>query len=92
MKWWYWIYLPEAQAVALGFTHAGRIFGVPAWLYSPENDDNMVVACPKFVPLQLYAMVMDAICWTIAALGAVDVETPLTFLRPIGPNPSRVDV
>lgn len=83
MKWWHYLYLPEAQAAALGFTHSGRIFGVPAWLHEDDGYE-FVVACPKVVPLQFYAMLMDALFEVLATLFMVDVDTPLSFTRRIG--------
>lgn len=85
MRWWHYIFLPEAQAANLGFTHSGRIFGVPAWLMEAVSEDgeDVIVACPKFVPLQLYSMVMDALLWTMAYITALEFETPYTLVRPI---------
>lgn len=81
MKWWYYIYLPQGVAAQLGFTHHGTIYGVPGYLAQIDEETNM--ACPKFVPLQCYAIVMDNIFEFLSHFLPEDVvvNTPMTFGR-----------
>lgn len=56
------LYLARARAVAIGFTHEGTLFGVPAWMRDVDGDPegDPVIACPKVPVLQLWAMLADA--------------------------------
>lgn len=53
------IYITRGRARALGFTHEGKLFGAPAWMTT--EGPEVFLACPKFVPLQLWAMLADAV-------------------------------
>ncbi|HEY1035526.1 MAG TPA: hypothetical protein VGE09_11155 [Pseudoxanthomonas sp.] len=56
------LYLTRARAIALGFTHEGTLFGVPAWMRDVDGDParDPIIACPKVPLLQLWAMLADA--------------------------------
>ena len=84
MRWYHYLYLPEATAAQIGFTHSGRIFGVPAWIN--DDDPDGIIACPKFVLLQFYAMAMDALFEFVALTFDATLTTPYVALRSIQPG------
>lgn len=55
------IYLTPVRARAVGFTHEGLLFGLPAWFY-PGSETEEFMACPKLPALQLLAMLLDKAC------------------------------
>jgi hypothetical protein len=51
------LFITEADALAAGMTHHGRLFGVPAWVRpTPDGVDG----APKFLPLQAWCWMADA--------------------------------
>ena len=77
------LYLTQARAIALGFTHQGRLFGVPAWMRDVEGEAP--ICCPKIVALQFYAMAMDRLFELVAGSMSEEMElvTPLRVIRRI---------
>lgn len=77
------LYLTEARAIALGFTHEGRAFGVPAWLAEPEAEE--VIVCPKVPVLQAWAMLADCLLELASGLIHADevLEAPIHATRPL---------
>lgn len=53
------IWISEARAIELKFTHEGRLFGVPAWM--DAFDPAVITAVPKVPVLQLYAILVDTV-------------------------------
>lgn len=86
MPWTDLIYLSERRAQQLGFTHHGRIYGVPCWI--AEKGPDQVVACPKITLLQLYAMAASWVFdqFTYFMMEDDELITPLFFGREI-PQP-----
>lgn len=78
-----YLYLTRVRAVELGFTHEGRIFGVPCWMQDVDSDTP--ICCPKVVALQFYAIAMDWLFDAFAAGMPEDTElaTPLYVIRRI---------
>lgn len=52
-------YMSARDALADGYTHHGRIFGVPVWLAHPDSNEPRIAA--KWVPL-------DALIFALAIL------------------------
>lgn len=52
-------YLTRARAAALGFTHEGALFGIPAWIMNPASEAPLI--CPKVPALQLACIALDAV-------------------------------
>lgn len=79
MNWLDLLYLTKSRAKEYGFTHEGRIYGVPAYLVS--LDPERVGACPKIVVLQLYSLFMDYMFAALANFCSEDTEimTPIVF-------------
>lgn len=77
------LYLTRARAIALGFTHEGSLFGVPAWLIG--EDDEMLFGCPKVPALQLWALVADLAyeCATWFMFTDQVLEAPVYVYGPI---------
>lgn len=77
------LYLTRARAIALGFTHEGRLFGVPAWMRDVNSEAP--ICCPKILVLQFYAMACDWVFESFAAGMPEDatLETPLVVTRRI---------
>lgn len=50
------IYITRATAKAVGLTHEGTLYGVPAWFEGDDADSEVTMATPK-VPL------LHAWCW-----------------------------
>lgn len=80
------IYLTKAQALALGLTHHGSIFGIPAWVADAGDE---VIGVPKVPALAAFTVALD---WLMdAALyflpDDVALETPLKVGRPIEVSP-----
>lgn len=77
------LYVTEADAIAAGMTHEGRMFGVPAWL--AVTDENEVTGTPKVPVLNLWCLLIDALME--AATYFLDsetcVETPIYLGRPL---------
>ena len=61
------------DAKRVGMTHEGTLFGVPAWM---TNDDECVMAVPKFVPFN---------AWTLFASFLFDVAADILCNRNTGP-------
>jgi len=83
--WADYLYLTEARAKEIGFTHSGSLYGVPAWIMD-EGDEEELKACPKVPALQLYAIAMDTLFDWLTYFIHEDqvVETPIVMTRPIG--------
>ncbi|WP_426287506.1 hypothetical protein [Luteibacter sp. E-22] len=77
----FWI--SENRAREFGFTHHGRIYGIPAWI--SEEGPDVVMACPKVGVLQVVAMTADTIFEGLSWLMPADryVETPMHIGAPI---------
>ena len=45
-------YMTKADALRHGFTHHGRMYGVPIWIAEPHSEGPMVAA--KFVPFEMW--------------------------------------
>lgn len=56
------LYITRERAQALGFTHEGTLFGVPAWFVATGNEDPEPLSCPKIPALQAYAVVASLLC------------------------------
>lgn len=52
-------YITKKKALAMGFTHEGRLFGVPAWFLGDLYGVECVVASPKFLPLTAWCWLAD---------------------------------
>ena len=50
------IYITEQEALEMGFTHEGTLFGVPAWF---AGDEDCPWAVPKFLPFVLWIKLCD---------------------------------
>jgi hypothetical protein len=79
----FWI--SESRAREFGFTHHGRLYGLPAWL--ADAGDDAVMACPKVGVLQLVATAIDVMFDFLAGLLPADqsVDAPITFGKAITP-------
>jgi len=43
-----WVYIPRSRAKANGATHEGHLFGVPVWMFSPNEEGDLTIrATPK---------------------------------------------
>ena len=67
----------------MGFTHHGRLFGVPAWM--SESAPNEFTACPKIPALQVWAVFADVALDTLLFIvpGDVEIVAPVYPVRPI---------
>ncbi|WOH61920.1 hypothetical protein [Bradyrhizobium sp. BWC-3-1] len=50
-----YLYITKARALAVGLTHEGTLFGVPAW-FADVSDERVGAATPK-------APLLNAWCW-----------------------------
>ncbi len=66
------LYLTRARAIALGFTHEGRLFGVPAWLCDVEQEH--VFGCPKVPLLQFWGIFADVAFEAMTHFMSQDME------------------
>lgn len=57
-----WAWLSERRARLKGYTHHGRIYGMPAWVCQHEQRDDLVYAVPKAAILIPIALAADAAC------------------------------
>lgn len=80
------IYLTKAQALALGLTHHGSIFGIPAWVTDAGED---VIGVPKVPLLAAFTLTMDWLMYAALHFLPDDValETPLKIGHPIEVSP-----
>lgn len=52
-------YITKKEAIEMGFTHEGRLFGVPAWFRGDCEGAEFATAVPKFIPLTLWCWLAD---------------------------------
>lgn len=71
-KWWHWLYIPRRDALALGFRYEGTLFGLPAWLWvrddedDEDSDDGAIYGTPKLPFLTVYTLLADC-CYEVAS-------------------------
>ncbi len=58
------LYITKAEALEMGFTHEGTLFGIPAWFESERDDAGIA---PKFQPFQLWCWFADR-CYEAATI------------------------
>lgn len=77
------LYLTRERAAAIGFTHEGTLYGVPAWLI--EHSPEVVFGCPKIPALQLWTILADAAYELASFFMREDqaLESPIRILRPL---------
>ncbi len=77
------LFITRRRALALGFTHEGTLFGVPAWMMDVEHE--AIVSCPKIPLLQLWALLADC-AYEFASWFMYEdqqLASPIRVLRPI---------
>lgn len=73
-------YMTKREAIANGFTHHGKYFGIPVWL-APENASFPVAT--KWAPLEFLMPLVHWIEGTMVGLFYPDSEPAFQFL--VGP-------
>ncbi len=53
------VYITKEDALGMGFTHEGYLFGVPAWFDGAGDDAGIT---PKFIPFQYWCWLADKAC------------------------------
>ncbi|APQ41897.1 MAG: hypothetical protein G3W64_19830 [Xanthomonas euvesicatoria] len=78
-----YLYTRESAAMAIGMTHEGRMFGVPAWL---TTDGDVCYGCPKVPVLQLWCILIDSLMGAATYFLPEDavLEVPIHIGRPLG--------
>lgn len=77
------LFIDKAEAIALGMTHEGRMFGLPAWFRNP--DSNEFLSAPKFVPSHYWFrfcdFALDVYAWFLPSDKGVTI--PMIVTGPI---------
>lgn len=71
------LFISKDEALGVGMTHEGTIFGVPVWMANEGTE--VVAACAKFVPFELW---LGFCSWLFDALlvfvpSNQELETPI---------------
>ncbi len=75
------IYINRIDALMMGCTHEGTLFGVPAWFDSADPESESI---PKFTPFYYWCNFADW-CYDMAALFLSDHQTLSSPIYVTGP-------
>lgn len=81
-------YLTATEALADGFTHHGKYFGVPLWVGNVDDEGGGLLVATKWAPLEYVMTAMHHIEGTLRPLLFPDDPPVFQFLigAPIDPS------
>lgn len=75
------MYVNREEALGLGLTHEGTMFGLPVWMGQIHTSAPMI--CPKFQPGRFWLALCDFVCDCLTYVVPSDYE--LDTMTVIGP-------
>ncbi len=87
------IYITPARALEMGYTHAGRVYGIPAWVTPHEYEPYAFYGMTKVGALSVVAIFFDLVhlVWSDLTTPKGEIrQAPIHMLEPIAER-CRVD-
>lgn len=73
-------YMTAEEALAQGFTHHGKYFGIPVWIGHPEDTAGGMLVATKWAPMEYAMSVAHVVEGLLRGMFYPDEEPSFQFL------------